>query len=81
MNGPTCSFYAIGDDEKNVYLRVHYFDGQVHYRFDAEHILDARLFKNRIECIECYAALTEMNHPAKFRIYAFSCTSLKTFDV
>ena len=63
------TFYVIAEVDSECYLRVHYFSGRVHYRFDADDLVDARLFKNRIEAISCYTALVEADHPGDFRVF------------
>lgn len=64
------TFYVIAEIETECYLRVHYFSGRVHYRFDADDLVDARLFKNRVEAISAYAALVEAQHPGDYRVYS-----------
>jgi hypothetical protein len=80
MNPPDCSFYAIANTDTECYLRVHYFDGEIHYRFDAEHVLDAKLFRNRIEAIACFTALVDSGYVGPIQVLAFNCKSTK-FDV
>jgi hypothetical protein len=69
-------FYAIADTDISKYLRMYLFQGRIHYRFDSPHILDAALFKNKVEATATLDLLRSLpaERPGHYRVLEYHCS-------